>query len=168
MAGMRGMALFLTVWLGLTAPVQGAPAAPGFTVRLLDGKTVVDSRALIGKKVLVLRFQASYCKPCATESAVLDALVARYRDRDVRVIALFVQDTLTDVRRFLGAHRPTYDVALDPRLTIGNRFGFTGTPYTVVVDKRGEMVARIHGESAVRRLPAILDEALARGTRRAR
>jgi len=48
-------------------------------------------------------------------------------------------------------------VALDPRLTIANRFGFNGTPYTVVVDRRGEMVARIHGESAVTRLPRILD-----------
>src|SRR5881397_1147273 len=46
---------------------------------------------------------------------------------------------------------------LDPRLTIANRFGFNGTPYTVVVDRRGEMVARIHGESAVNRLPRILD-----------
>jgi hypothetical protein len=54
----------------------------------------------------------------------------------------------------------TYPVALDPRLSLGNRFGFKGTPYTVVIDRRGEMVARLAGEGAVRRLPTMLDKLL--------
>jgi hypothetical protein len=66
------------------------------------------------------------------------------------------------VRRFVLSQKVTYPVALDPRLTIGNRYGFKGTPYTVVIDRKGEMVARIHGESAVSRLPRLLDDLLAR------
>ncbi|HBH02488.1 MAG: hypothetical protein A2W08_19145 [Candidatus Rokubacteria bacterium RBG_16_73_20] len=161
------LALALALAL-LPAAAGAAPAAPGFKVRLLDGLGTVDSRELIGKKILVLRFQASYCKVCAAESAALGELAARYRPRGVQVLALFVQDTTADVRRFVAAQRVTYDVALDPRLAVGNRFGFKGTPYTVVVDLRGEMVARIHGASALRRLPRVLDETLARGTRRTR
>ena len=145
----------------LTAVAWAAPAAPGFKVRLLDGKRTVDSRELIGKKVVVVRFQASYCKPCAKESPGLARLADRYRARGVEVLAVHVQDTATDVRRFVAAHKVTYPVALDPRLTLGNRFGFKGTPYTVVIDRKGEMVARIHGESAVARLPKILDGLLA-------
>jgi hypothetical protein len=57
-------------------------------------------------------------------------------------------------------YKATYPVALDPRLTIGNTFGFKGTPYTVVIDRRGEMVQQIHGASAVTRLPKILDDLL--------
>jgi peroxiredoxin len=144
----------------LADAVVAAPAAPGFKVRLLDGSSSVDSRDLIGKKVLVLRFQASYCAPCARESAALSRLADRYRDRGVEVLAIHVQDTAADARKFVRAQKATYAVALDPRLTIGNRFGFKGTPYTVVVDRRGEMVARIHGVSAVAKLPRILDEIL--------
>jgi hypothetical protein len=55
----------------------------------------------------------------------------------------------------------TCPVALDPRLAVANRFGLRGTPYTVVIDTRGEMVARLHGGSAVARLPRILDRLLA-------
>lgn len=139
-----------------------APAAPGFRVRTLDGKRTVDSRELIGKRIVVVRFQASYCKPCAKESPALARVADRYRARGVEVLALHVQDTATDARRFVTANRVTYPVALDPRLTIGNRFGFKGTPYTVVIDRKGEMVARIHGQSAVARLPRILDELLAK------
>lgn len=139
-----------------------APAAPGFRVRLLDSGRVLDSRELMGKKVLVIRFQASYCQPCAREAAALGRLAEQYRARGVEFVALHVQDTVADTRRFVRAHRVTYPVALDPRLAIGNRFGFKGTPYTVVVDLQGEMAAQLHGQAAPARLPAILDAALAR------
>ena len=158
---MRAAALALAALLSLTSAVAAAPAAPGFKVRLLDGRSL-DSRDLIGSKILVLRFQASYCKPCARESPALARLTERYRERGVEVLAIHVQDATVDVRRFMRANKVSYAVALDPKLTIGNRYGFKGTPYTVVVDRQGEIVARLHGESAVTRLPRVLDEILKR------
>jgi peroxiredoxin len=148
----RAAVLVLAALLSLTSSVAAAPAAPGFKVRLLDGHDV-DSRDLIGKKILVLRFQASYCKPCARESAALARLAERYRERGVDVLAIHVQDAVVDVRKFMRTNKVTYPVALDPRLVIGNRYGFKGTPYTVVIDRRGEM-------SAISRLPRLLDEIL--------
>ena len=156
---MRVVLFVLAALLALTSTVAAAPAAPGFKVRLLDGRSL-DSRDLIGKKILVLRFQASYCKPCARESPALARLTERYRGRGVEVLAVHVQDAVVDVRRFMRANKVTYPVALDPKLTIGNRYGFKGTPYTVVVDRQGEIVARLLGESAVTRLPRVLDEIL--------
>jgi thiol-disulfide isomerase/thioredoxin len=147
----------LPLVLCVVAPLAAAPAAPGFTVRLLGRQRAFDSRDLIGKKILVLRFQASWCKPCVKESAGLSRVAERYRARGVEIVALHVQDTAVDVQRFVREQKVSYAVALDPRLTIANGFGFKGTPYTVVVDRGGEMVARIHGESVVRRLPRILD-----------
>jgi peroxiredoxin len=158
----RALALGLVALAAATSAASAAPAAPGFRVRLLDSGQTLDSRDLIGKKILVVRFQASYCKPCARESAGLARLADRYRPRGVELLAVQVQDTAADVRTFMRANRVTYPVALDPRLTIGNRFGFKGTPYTVVVDKKGEIAARIVGESAVSKLPRVLDEILRR------
>ena len=147
--------------LALVPPRAGAaPAAPGFTVKILDSSRTLDSRDLIGKSVLVVRFQASYCKPCGRESAALSRVVDRYHDRGVEFIAFHVQDAVADTRRFIRTHRVAYPIGLDPKLIIGNRFGLKGTPYTVVVDRKGEMVAQIHGVSAVNRLPRILDELL--------
>ena len=80
----------------------------------------------------------------------------------VEVIAIHVQDTASDARAFARTHKLTIPIVLDPRLTIGNRFGFKGSPYTVVIDRRGEIAARLVGESAVTRLPRILDAALAK------
>jgi peroxiredoxin len=158
----RALVRALIAVTAIAAVAAAAPAAPGFRVRLLDSGKTVDSRELIGKKILVLRFQASYCKPCARESAGLGRLADRYRARDVEVLAVHVQDTAADARKFVRANRVSYPVALDPRLTMGNQYGFKGSPYTVVVDRKGEIVARIVGESAVTKLPPILDDLLRR------
>ena len=152
--------LAIALVLALAVRAEAAPAAPGFKVHLLDGTATVDSRDLIGKKILVLRFQASYCKPCAKESPALGRVFDRYRPRGVEVLAIHIQDTAADTRAFVRKYKPTYPIALDPKLTIGNSFGFKGTPYTVVIDQKGEMVSQLPGEAAVAKLPRILDELL--------
>ena len=159
------MAVLLALLLTLVSAVHGAaaPAAPGVRVKLLDSARTFDSREMMGKKVVVLRFQASYCKPCAREAAAFGRLVERYRGREVEFLALHVQDTVAETRRFMRAQRVNYAVALDPKLTIGNRYGVKGTPYTVVIDRKGEIAARLPGESAVTRLPRILEDALRQG-----
>jgi peroxiredoxin len=95
------------------------------------------------------------------ESAALSRLTERYGPRGVEVLALHVQDTSQDVRRFMRAQKPGYAIALDPKLVVGNRYGATGTPYTVVIDRKGEIILRHAGEGAVQRLPRVLDDALA-------
>jgi peroxiredoxin len=156
---MRRPLMVFTALLILAGTADAAPSAPGFRVKTLDGRTI-DSNGLIGQKVIVLRFQASYCKPCMKESAALSQVAEKYRDRGVEVIAIHVQDATPDVRAFVKVQKATYAIALDPRLNLGNRFGFRGTPYTVVIDRKGEMVARVHGAGVVRRLPRTLDALL--------
>jgi cytochrome c biogenesis protein CcmG/thiol:disulfide interchange protein DsbE len=143
--------------LVLAAPAAAAPAAPAFTVTRLDGSGHFDSRAQIGKHLLVVRFQASWCKVCNEEAAGIERLYQKYRTSGVEFVAIQVQDTEADARQFLKANKATYPVGLDPRLKIANRFGFRGTPYTVVINKRGEIVARVHGRADEARLSRILD-----------
>jgi peroxiredoxin len=141
----------------LAAPALAAPAAPGFTLTLLDGRGHFDSRAHIGKDAVVVRFQASWCKVCNQEAAGLERIYQKYRTRGVEVVSVQVQDTEADARKFLKANKLTCPAGLDPHLKIANRFGFRGTPYTVVINQKGEMVARIHGRSDEARLSRILD-----------
>ncbi len=150
----------------LAAPALAAPSAPAFTLRLLDGSGTLDSRALIGKKVLVVRFQASWCKVCVEEAPGIERTYEKYKPSSVEVVGVQVQDTAADARRFLEAHGATYPVGLDPHLTIANRFRFKGTPYTVVINKRGEMVARIHGRADEARLARVLDPLVTERARR--
>jgi cytochrome c biogenesis protein CcmG, thiol:disulfide interchange protein DsbE len=153
-------ALLIALWGG--PPAMAAPAAPAITVRLLESGKTFDSRALLGKKALLVRFQASWCKVCAEELDDVQRVHDTYGPRDVQVIAIHVQDAEADARSFLRKAGATYPAGLDPKLRIANRFGFKGTPYTVVVDKKGEIAARIHGSATELRMRAALDPLLER------
>ncbi len=141
-------------------PAWAHPTAPAFTLRLLDGKKTLDSRSYLGKSVLVVRFQASWCKVCVREAAGFERTYQKYRPLGVEFVGIQVQDTAADAMRFLDSHGATYPVGLDPTLKIANRFGFKGTPYTVVISRKGEMLARIHGSADETRLAKAIDPLL--------
>ena len=165
MAMRRLLLALLVVALGNTAAVA-APAAPALTLKLLDGGGTFDSRALIGKKVLVVRFQASWCKVCVQEAPGIERVYQKYKPSGVELVGIQVQDTVADAQRFLKAHGATYPAGLDPRLTIARRFGFKGTPYTVIISKRGEVVTRIPGVADEARLARALDPLLTERAKR--
>ena len=156
------LAIALGALLLAAGPAAAAPAAPAFTVTLLDGSGHFDSRAHLGKHVLVVRFQASWCKVCNEEAVAFERVYKKYRTRGVELVSVQVQDTEADARHFLEANKMTCPAGLDPRLKIANRFGFRGTPYTVVINQRGEMVARIHGRTDEARIARILDPLVVR------
>ena len=156
----------MLITLAIQAPATAAPAAPAVRVPLLKGGEPFDSRALIGKKVLVLRFQASWCKACAAQAAGLQRVYDRYQGHGVELLAIHMDDTERDARAFLGDQRATYPGALDPSLRLANRFGVKRVPFTVVVNKRGEISARLDGTADEARLTAAIDTALKPPARR--
>ena len=154
------IALFALILAWPSPPAWAHPTAPAFTLRLLDGKKTLDSRAYLGRSVLVVRFQASWCKVCAREAPGFERAYRKYKPLGVEFVGIQVQDTETDARKFLQAHDATYPAGLDPTLKIANRFGFKGTPYTVVISRKGEMTARIHGSADEARLAKAIDPLL--------
>ena len=153
-------AVALAALLAVPSSGAAAPAAPAVRVPLITGGEPFDSRSLIGKKVLVLRFQASWCKSCASQAAGIERIYERYKERGVELLAIQVDDPEKEARAFLKAHGATYPAALDPSLRVANRFGFKRAPYTVVVNKRGEIVARLEATTDEARLTAAIDSAL--------
>jgi cytochrome c biogenesis protein CcmG/thiol:disulfide interchange protein DsbE len=151
------LAIALGAILLAAAPAAAAPAAPAFTVTRLDGSGHFDSRAHLGKHVLIVRFQASWCKACNEEAEMFERVYRKYRASGIELVSVQIQDTEADARHFLEVNKASYPAGLDPHLKIATRFGFRGTPYTVVINKRGEMVARLHGRTDEARLARILD-----------
>ncbi len=158
---LRAFGIALTLVLAWSVPAAWtSPDAPAFTLRLLDSRKTLDSRSYLGKSVLVVRFQASWCRLCVREAAGFERAYRKYKPRGAEFVGIQVQDTAADARKFLKAHGATYPAGLDLTLTIANRFGFKGTPYTVVISQKGEMVARIHGSADEARLAKVIDPLL--------
>jgi len=144
-AGMLG----LLVWK-LThqshPPKIGGPA-PSFSLKRLDGGGTVALASLRGKPV-VLNFWASWCPPCKSEAAALEAAYRHYRTQGVVFLGIDYHDVSGDARTFLSHHGVTYTTLQDGSGKVGDRYGLTGVPETYFVDRQGRLVG-FHIEGSI-------------------
>lgn len=82
---------------------------------------------------------------CVREAPAFEQAYRKYRARGVEFVGVQVQDEEVDARRFLKEHGATYPAGLDPDLATAKRFGFPGTPLTIVIDRQGQIAARQYG-----------------------
>jgi cytochrome c biogenesis protein CcmG, thiol:disulfide interchange protein DsbE len=123
------------------------PAAPVFDLQRLDGNGSVSLADYRGKAV-VLNFWASWCAPCKDEAPQLESAWQRWRDQDVVVIGVDMQDFGTDAQRFVDRYGVTYPVLRDKENWSWGRYGLTGLPETWFVDRHGRLVGE-HFEGPV-------------------
>ena len=76
---------------GTESPLVGKPA-PDFTLDLVGGKPfhLADSK---GKEVVVLDFWATWCGPCLQAMPQVERAVGQFKDQNVRLVAVNLQET---------------------------------------------------------------------------
>lgn len=115
-----------------------AKPAPQFALTLFDGEHL-SLEGLRGK-VVVVNFWASWCFPaCYEEAPVLEAAWRVYKDRDVVVVGVNVQDTEGAAREFMDRFQFTFPNGPDLGGKISIDYGVYGIPETFVLDQAGRI-----------------------------
>ena len=108
-------------------------------------------------KVVVLNFWATWCAPCREEMPMLNQYADRYGAAPLAVVGAAIDDKVA-VRNFVQQFNIRYPVllgdssALNVMRAAGNQVGVL--PFTLVLDKRGEIVARLTGKLSEAQLDA--------------
>lgn len=127
----------------------------------MDGQPV--SLSQLRGKVAVVNFWATWCPPCRKEMPDLVAAYTEYHDRGVAFIGIAVEDNTELVGEFARAYKIGYPLATGKAegiallQTLGN--SVAGLPYTLVLDARGNILARKRGPISPERLEQALREA---------
>jgi thiol-disulfide isomerase/thioredoxin len=137
-----------------------APTPAGFMdVSLADVEGGKGSLATWKGKVMVVNFWATWCAPCRKEMPEFVRMQRRLGDRGLQFVGVAV-DEIDKVRPFLrdlGVNYPNLVGELDAMelsRSFGNAMG--ALPFTVVVDRSGQVVQTILGATTEARLEAIV------------
>lgn len=129
------------VWAKNPAPA----AATVFKDTTGAEKTLADFKG----KTLVVNFWATWCAPCVKEMPTLDALQTRLGGSGVQVLAISQDRDAEKVAKPFFEKNGWKNVALftDAKGRFYADAKLRGLPTTLIVDKKGNEVARIEGET---------------------
>jgi cytochrome c biogenesis protein CcmG, thiol:disulfide interchange protein DsbE len=137
-------------WIGLAlgaAPMAFAgEKAADFTLRDLNGQSATLSQ--YAGKVVVMSFWATWCAPCKEEMPHLQTMYNERKDKGLVVLSISTDDarSASRVKPYIEKMGYNFPVLLDRDSTvIGSHNPSKSVPYTVVVDRKGEVVQRIAG-----------------------
>jgi thiol-disulfide isomerase/thioredoxin len=158
-AGSNGTYRFTSATsLGKLIPQADRKPAGTFSGELIDGGTI-GSSALNGK-VAVLNFWASWCTPCRIESPQLDIVYRRLKGKGVAFLGIDTKDAKGNARSFVRDFDISYPIVFDENGEIAIRLGdlpARGLPFTVLLDKSGDVAAVYLGELTAKDLQGPLD-----------
>jgi cytochrome c biogenesis protein CcmG, thiol:disulfide interchange protein DsbE len=120
------------------------PAAPAITLPRLEGGATAALADYRGT-VVVLNYWASWCTPCRQESPLLERWHKRISARGGTVLGVDSLDVTADALAFVRGFRLTYPMLRDRDGDTQKRFGVTGYPETLILDRHGRISALQRG-----------------------
>ncbi len=122
---------------------EGSVEAPGFITEDAAGNRV-DFTSFRGRLV-VLNFWATWCPPCRLEMPAMERLYQEFRGKGLAMVAVNFMESPELVRAFAEEQQLTYPMLLDRQAEIAERYGVMRLPETVLIGRRGELIAKTIG-----------------------
>jgi thiol-disulfide isomerase/thioredoxin len=116
-------------WQGKYAPNVGLTTLDGERVQLQD---------LVGEKIVVLNFFATWCGPCREEMPELGRFMAAHRAEPIVWLGIDANESRQVVDKFLREVDVAFPIAIDDG-TAQQAYGVTAFPTTVVIGADGRV-----------------------------
>ena len=124
---------------------EGLSSAPLFAAQLWDMQDKPVNLETFRGKPLIVNFWARWCGPCRTEIPELIKVRAKYKAKGLEVLGIGIEDKADPAREFAAAYEMDFPVVIAKEKGIplmqalGNNRG--GLPYTVVIDRQGNVLS---------------------------
>jgi thiol-disulfide isomerase/thioredoxin len=139
-----------------------APALDGST---LDGEPFTLSD--LAGTIVVINVWGSWCAPCRAETPDLVRVAKENANRGVRFVGINTRDNPAAAKAFVRSFKVPYPSVEDAEgqllLNFRDTIPTSVVPTTVVIDRQGQIAARIIGPVTYNTLKGLLDDELAAG-----
>lgn len=188
-AGIAGgviVAVLLVVWLARTTPWTADAAGgdrgiaePGLTLYpvgdrdpapSLEGRTLDDTTFDLDDldgQVVVINVWGSWCGPCRAETPGLVRVANATADQGVQFVGIDTRDSLPSANAFVRNYDVPYPSVFDPAgkalLPFGSVIPSAAIPSSLIVDRDGDVAARVIGAVDEATLAGLLDDLIREG-----
>ena len=121
---------------------------PDVEIKDIDGKPVKIGEFGKKGKITVINFWATWCGPCKLELNNIAELYKDWqKDYDVQIVAVSVDDSrnAAKVKSYVNGRNWPYTVLLDDNQALMRAINFQAPPYTLLLDKTGNIVSSHNG-----------------------
>ena len=143
--------------------------APKFVVRNLNGENIF-LRDYCGElrqpwknkvqHVVILSFFTTYCKPCLKEISVLQKLLQRYQEKELKTFLINLKEDKEHVGKFVAEKKFNLPVLLDKYGVVAKKYDVTSVPRIFVISRKGKLIWKTRGfsENLDEELTKVLNE----------
>ena len=115
--------------------------APNFKLVNLDGK-YVELNSISGSGPILLSFWATWCKPCLEEMVEYNKIYEQLKDSGFVLLAVSTdtEKSVAKVKPYIKSKGYNFPVLLDTNSEVARKYYAQQMPYTVLIDKNGNIV----------------------------
>ncbi|QQS35982.1 MAG: TlpA family protein disulfide reductase [Ignavibacteriales bacterium] len=93
--------------------------------------------------VFIIDFWATWCAPCIESIPHMNALVDKYKNKNVKFISI-TYEPASLAMKFLDDHRMKSDVGLDEDFDMFRKYKAWAIPNIIMINSKGKIAGRIH------------------------
>jgi len=132
---------------GSSSTTQVASHPPDFELDTLSGESVRLSD-LVGSKVILLDFWATYCDPCLAAMLHLQQVYTKHRDEGLVILGISIDgpESVANVRSTVAKLGVEFPILLNEESRVVALYNpRTSAPYSVLIGRNGRVLAQQEG-----------------------
>ena len=131
--------LLLSVLLATFSIYAEEVAVQSFSLPQLDGVNF-DLDSVLGKKVIVINFWASWCKTCSEEIPQLKDFQKILKPGEAIFLGINTGENDSKASKFKNREGYPYLVLVDKEKIVAKKYNVLGLPQTIIISKGGEKI----------------------------
>jgi len=96
-------------------------------------------------KIVFLNFWTTWCPTCRIEMPSMQKLHQKFKDQDFAMVTINLRESASQVIAFFKKYKLTFTALLDSTGEVGTRFRINAIPTTFILDKKGQIIAKVMG-----------------------